>query len=216
MNESKTNTVENTSFYITEGGMKVYYKPMSFLKRSMIQEGLLKEYHERGEPLDVPKVEMEVFGGDMIEQELSQETLIVEGNEEETAKRQKLWQDHIDATNRYNKELKEAEDELLMSAIEVDLPEDESWIVEQKRLHIQIPDDLHQRRIHYIQTEVLTSMEDLVELTSLIFTKSAVRSINAEDLAIAKDSFRNKIFGVFERENPTGNGIKEPENTTEE
>lgn len=202
--------------YITVEGREVAYKPISFLKRGLIKDGLESDYRERGEPLDIPKAEVEVLGGDTIEVELSADSLEVEGDIEETTKRRELWAKHKDAVLRFENELKDLENDLLLSAILVELPEDESWIEEQKKLHIRIPDDPEKRRQHYIQTEILTSMEDIVDITSYIFTKSAVRTTSREDLAAAKESFRHQIFGTLEGTSGEGDRTKESETTNQE
>jgi hypothetical protein len=210
------NEVNSESFYVTVGGTKVFYKPMSFVKQGKIKQGLELDYRERGEPLDTPKVEVAVFGDETIEVDLSEANIEVEDNPEETARRKELWAAHIDALGRLKKDLKEAENNQLFKAILTQLPEDESWIAEQKALHIRVPEDPEKRRQHYIETEVLTSMEDIVEINSLIFTKSAVRTVGAEDLAVAKDSFRDIVLGTLKGSTTADNGIEAAEDTAKE
>lgn len=202
--------------YITVEGKRVPYKPIAFTKRELIRTGLESEYKERGESLDVPQIEIEVLGGEKLAIELSEENLVVDDNETETARRKDIWNKYLDTKKRFETELKKAHDNLQMSAILVELPEDETWINEQKKLHIHVPDDLEERRQHYIQTEVLTSFEDILEINSLIFTKSAIRDLSVQELAAAKDSFRHQILGTLKGQTEANTGAETDQNTAKE
>ena len=208
MSEIKTENI-----YITVEGKSVPYKPISFTKRDLIKNGLEEEFRESGEPLDAPIIEVDVYGGDKIEQELTEGMLAVEGDEEESLRRKALWDAHIDAKARFEKELNKSLNHLTMSAILVELPEDDTWIAEQKKLHIRVPKDPDELREHYIQTEILTSLEDVFEINSLIFEKSAVRDLDYGEVAAAKDSFRDTLRRALKRETAADVGTEESEDT---
>ena len=205
--------IKSENIYITVEGRAIPYKPISFTKRDLIKNGLEEEFRERGEPLDPPVIETEVYGGDKIEQELTDGMLVVEGDEEESARRKALWDAHIDAKDRYEKELSKSLNHLTMSAILIDLPEDDKWIAEQKKLHIRIPENADKLREHYIQTEILTSLEDVFEINSLIFEKSAVRDLNYGEVAAAKASFRDTIRRALQGEGTENIGTGEDKDT---
>jgi len=73
------------------------------------------------------------------------------------------------------------------------LRDDASWIKRQKYLGIDnIPDDEFERKYHYINTEVMKTDSDMIELISTIMT---LNGLNREVVDDIRKSFRTTIQG---------------------
>lgn len=96
------------------------------------------------------------------------------------------------------KAAKEANDRLLNDliqravfekAIHFIMPEDDAWVRDQESYGIVVPTDAVQRRIHYLETEVIGGPLDIVKLTALA---NGVE-LGEEALRAAEDSFQRLL-----------------------
>jgi hypothetical protein len=84
------------------------------------------------------------------------------------------------------------------------LRDDAPWIRRQKNfLEIPVPDDIDERRYHYIKTELVRSDEDAGEVLAAIMDVSGV---NRELVTVLRESFRSAI--QTERNKPMPEEIK--------
>ena len=74
-------------------------------------------------------------------------------------------------------------------AVIVDLPKNDDWIADQAELGLTVPDDHRGRHLHYIKTEVVGGMKDVLKLTAI----ANGADLSEEALSIAEDSFRNNL-----------------------
>ncbi len=82
-----------------------------------------------------------------------------------------------------------------LKAIKVTLPESDDWILDQLDLGLTVPEDARERRLHYIQTEVIGGMRDIIKITGI----ANGSDLTDEVLAAAEDSFRGAMAGQMER-----------------
>ena len=81
-----------------------------------------------------------------------------------------------------------------LKAIQVDVPGDNGWIEDQKALGLTVPEDARERRLHYIQTEVIGGVRDIVRITAI----ANGADLDEGALAAAEDSFRRAMAGQME------------------
>lgn len=79
---------------------------------------------------------------------------------------------------------------LFLKGIALDMPADDEWIKEQEFMGIEIPTDPQERKLHYIQTEILASSEDMVGIMSDIMRLTGVEEAVVQS---AEDSFRRAV-----------------------
>lgn len=76
---------------------------------------------------------------------------------------------------------------VFLRGIEIEMPQDDTWVREQKLLGITIPDDPLERKLHWIETEVIATVDDADRITRGALEASGVPQ---EALAQAEDTFR--------------------------
>lgn len=89
---------------------------------------------------------------------------------------------------------------IMQRAIIVDLPDDDGWIAEQEDLGLTVPKGKAERYVHYIRTEVIGGMRDVLKLTAI----ANGSDMSEEALSLAEASFRGSlarsILAGFERQ----------------
>lgn len=196
-------------FFEVVTGEKVPFEPVSTMMLGYIEQGIRAEYVRQGRPIDVPIYTVETAGGG--EQAFEMDAEYVEANPDQ----KELWENHLKAVNDLDAEINEARQNVLMDAVLVDLPEDETWLKRQKKYRVLLPtkpkqddfendeeyqeaheDYLARLRRHYLETEVLKTVEDLYGLIEEIMMTSLKGSMSEEELEAARQSFRNSLQGV--------------------
>jgi len=76
----------------------------------------------------------------------------------------------------------------LYHGVKVDPNVDDKWEAEQKFFGIEIPTDPIERRLHYVQTQLIFSQDDIQQITMRLMTLAGVRP---EVVDAAVNSFRN-------------------------
>lgn len=105
------------------------------------------------------------------------------------------------AWKKYTDGLEEAErkrrekliDILFTKGIVIEVPDD-GWEEEQRFLGAEVPENPIARRIHYIQTEVFTSAQDLTDAIAKLMQLTA--GITEEDMVEIRQSFRGALQGA--------------------
>ena len=109
----------------------------------------------------------------------------------------KTWAEHADKWATYIKE-RDANQErindaiwkaVMLRSLVVELPKDEGWIQDQEELGIKVPRSPKERRMHYIRTEVIGGMRDVLRLTAI----AQGGDLSEEALSLAEASFRHSL-----------------------
>ena len=109
----------------------------------------------------------------------------------------KTWAEHADKWATYIKE-RDANQErindaiwkaVMLRSLVVELPKDEGWIQDQEELGITVPRSPKERRMHYIRTEVIGGMRDVLRLTAI----AQGGDLSEEALSLAEASFRHSL-----------------------
>lgn len=97
---------------------------------------------------------------------------------------------------------------VLLRGITFDYPTDEMWVKEQAYLGIQVPDEPMDRRLHYIETEVIANAADVEAITLGVMEASGVPEEMVRQMA---ESFRHSLGESNGHEaggpDPDGNGL---------
>jgi len=107
------------------------------------------------------------------------------------------WAEHAEKWAQFEQERDEAQSLLndrlwqavVRKAVDVDLPDDDSWIEDQKALGLTVPQKPNERRIHYIRTEVVGGMRDVLKMTAI----ANGSDLSEEALSFAEASFRDSL-----------------------
>ena len=198
--------------YTALSGFEVPIKPISPTKIMKAEQGLEKAFRDRGEPIDIPIYKVETAGGGSEEFELDIDSIQLPDDPEETAKRQKDWDLYQDAISRLKKEQFDITRIITLDAIDLPLPEDTSWIQEQKDLYIEIPENRHDLWMHWLETEILHP-SDVVNLVAEILILSSTGIISEEEVKAAVGLFRSTVSSQpeesGEREDSPGEDAEE-------
>lgn len=192
-------------FFLREDGTKVFIKSISMLELQKVEEGVMREFRERGEPIDPPTYEVETAGGGKLKLPMDASNLEVEGDPAESQRRQDLWRAHRLANERMRTEIGEISTEIIMEGIVCDMPSDE-WIAKKRKRHIQIPDDPEELLALYKTIEIIRTPGDLVKAQQEIMILSGSGAISREDIEAAGATFLSKIQAIGKR--PTGEVAK--------
>jgi len=195
------------NIYKTLDGKDVPIKAISPTKIMRSEIGITKMFRAKGEPIDPPTYEVETVGGGKETHILDETAVMIPGDEEKTAERQALWDAHTDACQRMKQQQYDTTRKIVLDSIDLPLPADESWIRKQEELFIEIPEDLYERWIHWLETEILLP-QDIIEIVSDILTLSTKGIIPEEDVEAATELFRRSVY-------TQARGSEEQENTVE-
>lgn len=182
--------------YTTANGFEVPITPISLEELRKAEVGVEKHFRAEGEPLDPPTYDVEVAGGDLQTFPMDAESVLVEGDEEETSKRQALWDAHQDAVDRLKNEQNRVSQVIFMEGIDVELPEGDEWETRQKELYIEVPEDEDEKYWHYLTTIVFKSPNDFVFCIEKILRISAQGIVPEEELDGLISLFRDTVQGT--------------------
>ena len=109
----------------------------------------------------------------------------------------KSWAEHADKWDSYIAERDAAQERaneaiwkaVMLRALVIELPDNDDWIREQEELGIKVPRSPKDRRIHYIRTEVIGGMRDVLRLTAI----AQGGDIPEEALSLAEASFQHSL-----------------------
>jgi len=169
--------------YTTERGVKVGVVPIPLL---------LEEIRKAHQGPPRPTYTEHLAGGG------TQEVEIAEADAAAWQERDpESWAEHAERWAAYVTE-RDANQELvndriwqaiMRRALVVELPEDDGWIHDHEELGLTVPKDGRERRIHYIRTEVVGGMRDVLRLTAI----ANGSDLSEEAITLAEASFRHSL-----------------------
>jgi len=167
--------------FTTSTGVELILKPISPLLAGKVRTSVI--WPEK------PTYQAKTVSGEIEEHPHDETTL-------ETDEDKAAWLKYLLATAQAEGELNERISKMLFKrGIDyktLKLPKNESWIAEQEDMGITVPDDPLQRKMHYVETELLASKE---EIKSLILRLMAMSGVDEEVIAAAERSFRGEVEG---------------------
>lgn len=174
----KTNHV-----YITSTGKELPIQPVSLDELRMGQAGIRQEFIARGEPLDPPTYEYEVFGG--AKESRAHDATTLRTDEDRAA-----WELHKGALSRLAfAQAKLVQEIIFEDGIDVQIPKDGVWEARMARRHVELPEDVEQRRWQYILTEYLKTPQDIKACLSQVMLISNEGSDNYHEVEAALSAF---------------------------
>jgi hypothetical protein len=214
--------VDKRTTFTTLDGIEIHFAPFSWDEYQLSLAGLKDEYRARGEVIDCPQYDVKMASGAIEKFDHDAKSILQAppGTPDEDKQaiidaQVALWEQYQDAQKRFA-----AEDNEIMSSYVYDealasvvLPEDTAWEMRQAKRHIAIPTDLEEKRLHYINTVLLKSKADQIDLISTIAAVS-MGVVKEADLQAVRDSFRDNIFGGFAK--LIGNSFIQAQDTAHE
>lgn len=153
---------------------------------------LLDKFQSAHKPPPKPTYKLKNALGADEEHELDEKSL-TEKPDQFTPEQHAAWQAYLvenaKATDEYNRALTRL---LLMRGIVVEIPKTDEWVKQQEWLGITVPADPMERRLHYIETEVMGSVADYERVTLGVMSASGV---SENLLKQVEDSFRGRVGG---------------------
>jgi hypothetical protein len=174
--------------YITSQGKKIRIVGLSPF--------LIDKMRASGDIPEPPTYIVETVAGDEEIHTHDETTLEVEGDPEQTKANQKAWREFVEASELAQREVNERFLRLLLlRGIDLDIEDYErgDWVKEQRSLGIDIPEDPVEKKVHYVQTEILSSFDDVINLLTRVMSLSG---LDEEAMATAEASFRSAIRNV--------------------
>lgn len=198
-------------FFVAEDGRELPVRSISILDLQSAKTGLENEYRDRGEIMDPPTYDVTLPGGVTVKHAVTEKNLEVQGNEAETARRKKEWAVYQEVQNRLDAEYGTISRDIFLDGLDVELPEDDTWIKRREKRHIEIPTDPYDRLNYYKLTEILRTPGNLVKLQSEVILLSSSGGVKRSDIEAAGDSFLRDLFdGAGEENNTKGNPEENP------
>lgn len=175
-----------TALYTTTTGQTVELMPLPPLQIQMVQQAASREADEKFGPVP-PKPTYTLTTADGAEETHEHDETTVAADPE--AKKlwdewQRLGQTHEAFTNEKVMRF------FLLRGVKVDLPEGGEWEQMQKYFGLSVPEDPIERKLHYIQTELLGSLDDITGMMTSIMELSGVAP---EVVEAAKETFRGAV-----------------------
>lgn len=193
--EKKVTTITTTS------GDIIRLKPASSQTLLLIKSNIEKSFRDRNEPIDPPTYEIETAGGGKETHEHDETTITTE--EEKAA-----WEKYIDASNRMRAELSIKQTKYaLLTGIDIEYPDDDEWKQLQEWFGIEIPEDKNERKLHYINTEVLRTPADIKNAVSTIL-RITWDGVDPALIEAAEESFRNRVSSITSKAGDSAEGTQ--------
>ena len=192
----------------TVSGRVVKCRPVSDTLVTLALAQIEKEYRGRGEPIDAPTYTLTIMlpGGEAgTETHTHDETTLEAPGDEALTKSNKIaWAEHLSAKERLLA-AQNAKREYLwfMAGLDFEMPANDSWAQEQAELYgIEVPNEPAARKLHYIKTVILVSLEDIIRALETITTLSYSGLVDPEAVRASIKSFRNNLQGAAAARNP--------------
>ena len=188
---SKNN--QNTQVYTTTRGKKVTLLPLSPYLSDKVKNGFIKHFEDEHGSMPTPPTYDADIGGEMVAHEHDLTSLDDDMHtEEEKAANHAAWDEYQRMIDLFSTgETTAISEAILRNCVEFEYPK-EDWKGRQELDYIIIPENEHELKLHFIQTELISSVEDLKEMVTIVLSLSGVAQ---EDLETVKASFRSKVEG---------------------
>jgi len=172
---------------VTTDGREIHLTPVSQVLIQKTTEAVRRELKAAGLPLEPPTYTVATVAG-TVETFVHDETTL--SSDEDKA----AWAAYQAATAQLARDTNERVTKLLMlKGIDVADPPP-AWADDQKWLGIEVPDDPRERKLAYIQTDVLKTPDDIVVATMRIMQLS-LTGLPEEDLEAIEAMFRSSMAG---------------------
>ena len=136
-----------TKEYVTSTGYKLTISPLSPEISRLISK-----------TVDFPKppfYEIDVLGGEKEKVEHTIDSLRTDEDRD-------AWAEYLSEHNIARVELlRQKARAVVQKCVQVDFPEDDTWITDQEELGIEVPTDPRARKVHFIKTECIGSETDI-------------------------------------------------------
>lgn len=169
--------------YTTERGVTVGVVPIPML---------LDEIRKAHQGPPRPTYTEKVAGGG------TQEIEITDADAEAWQERDsESWAEHAEKWEQYIVERDAAQEQMndriwqavMRRAIVLELPDDNDWVLDQEELGLTVPKDKRERRMHYIRTEVIGGIRDVLRLSAI----ANGTELSEEAVSLAEASFRHSL-----------------------
>lgn len=171
----------------TVSGRSVELRPVSGQMLAEIQVTTRRKAIDRGDKLSPPTYKTKTVAGD--EEIFPHDETTLETDEDREA-----WDEYQSALNALEEEIASRSNAYIISEGVVigDIPQD--WFEKREWLGLDVPENRMDQRLLYIETEVLTTAEDIIRAISGIMHLTARGSKEMEDrLAELDDLFRRAL-----------------------
>jgi hypothetical protein len=171
--------VENTDLkvYTSTKGVKIPLRAVSQFKIDAMRSSR--------EEVPVPTYEADVFGGD-------KETLELDAEIAKSQGREKEWKEYLAAVEQETRVFGILFNTMVVSeGVDLDAPgPDSDWQRSCDKYKLKIPEDPIDRKVFYINTELLGAFEEMGDLMTAIFAAS---KFSQEVIAKMKGTFRSAV-----------------------
>lgn len=204
--------IDELPHFYTQDGRKIKIKMISILEVNEAEINIRNEFEELTKP---PTYQTVTAGGTVIDHEITEKSITVKGDEEETARRQAAWDEHLQHVAEMEAEISKVTLSIIMEGID-EAPEDDSWIARRKARHLSIPpEDANPDDVMlFWKTAVLlrNNVADIVEAQTEILVLSTSGLASREDIEAGGNSFPDSLPGESESEADSDTGIdQDPE-----
>lgn len=162
-------------------------------------------FEKRGARITPPTYTITTASG--ATQEIAHDETTIETDEERQA-----WDEYVSNLRLIEIEKQRKQMQIYMNALQVELPDDDSWEVFQTEiLGIDVPQEPREKLQHYIETEILITPADAIDMIEAI-TKATYKGVVEESaVEAAMESFRRNLLnpnppGDNKNQNAEGNG----------
>lgn len=189
--------------FTTELGIEIELLPVSPYFMEEIEKNVFKDWCDGYTDHDGNKFEPHgtlpihptysvKMGDKEVEMDHDESTLDDPENEEQTKENYRIWEYYQDELNEYNafytKRLSMA---IYQKGIRINYPDDDEWIIAQEFLGAKVPKEEPYKRMYYIRTEVLGSVQDMTDILAEVMGKVGIDREEVE--RIKEESFPSNI-----------------------
>jgi len=165
---------KNSDIFVNSRGMKIKLRPLPPYLVQIATESIVRP--------EIPTYSIKTESGD-IETHQHDEKSISQSNDEEKLK----WAEYIEETKKVNVKISTLMiDIVLMEGIDAQIENEQRWIKRQQLMGITVPEDPEEKLLMYKKTCIISTPEDIAEITRKVMSLTGV---STEDIEKLKDSF---------------------------
>lgn len=173
----------NMKTYTTQLGQEIEIQPVPPMLVAKVQQATNRKAEELY-PATRPTYEVVDAGGGVLTFEHDKDSVATDEERAALAEYEAQMQKRTTFINEQMLKF------FLMRGLKVELPQDNAWAEAQALFGVEVPEGGIERLLHYIQTEIIASADDLQGLTEAIMRASGVSN---EALNAARASFRGEL-----------------------
>lgn len=179
--------------YTCTDGMVVKLRVASHTMYFAINATVEREFRERGRQVDVPKYTIILAGGGEETHDHDEKSI-----EDASTEEQEQWQDHLDTQAEIELEVQNRNGLFLFQEGLDDIyeknAERDDWVKRYERWCGPVPEKADDRFITYIETQVIKTPNDQIEVMSLILGLM-LDGVPEDLVGIAREMFRDSLAG---------------------